>query len=119
MLWAHILYACEVHACICKMHVYEVYAVVGDIWEIHVWEMHVCKVQLACEYVRYMEILIFEISFVVWDAEPWVGRDVSLSRRIRVPSLSVAIDDHRRQIRSPKPNQFSSHSLEQNRQGTC
>jgi hypothetical protein len=29
---------CEVHACICKMHVYEVYAAVDVL---HVWEMYV------------------------------------------------------------------------------
>jgi hypothetical protein len=33
-IYAREMHACEMHACICKMHVYEIYAVVVRIWEV-------------------------------------------------------------------------------------
>ena len=41
----------EVYTCICKMHVYEVYAAVSAHLRGTRLEMYVCKVQLACECV--------------------------------------------------------------------
>jgi hypothetical protein len=43
---------CEVHACICKMYVYEVYAVMGVLY---IWEIYVLRSSLPMNVYEIWE----------------------------------------------------------------